>query len=137
MSEPAPTDKGEMQLAPDEAIQRTKDLPVEKDQDDGPTLGDSDRKLQSLIDTGGETDYARIYLAFVTGEYNGNEMLWQRYVWLSKPGAYESDMWGSNGMSMRLVPGMEDAMPQAALSVKSGVQNGAEVQRFISIEGSN
>jgi len=75
---------------------------VERVQD----LVEDDRHLQSVLYTGGETEYAHIYLAAVTGTYNGNQMLWVRYVWLSKPGAYESDMWGDNGINIRVVDGM-------------------------------
>jgi len=109
-----------MDLSEDEVVDRIRSLPLEKGETDGPTLAESDRTIHSVVDTGGETDYARIYLVFVTGEYNGNAMLWQRYVWLSKPGAFESDMWGSNGMSMRLVDGMEDALVKASIAACNG-----------------
>lgn len=76
-------------------------------------LCDDDRTLQGILYTGGSTEYAHIYLATVTGRYNGHPMLWFRYVWLSKPGAFESDMWGDNGISIRLVDGL--ANPLASL----------------------
>jgi hypothetical protein len=71
---------------------------------------DDDQELVGLLYTGGHTEYAHIYLAAVRGRYNGNEMLWLNYVWLSKPGAYDSDMWGDNGISIRLVDGMQQPL---------------------------
>jgi hypothetical protein len=87
-------------IAEDDAVERVEDL-VE-----------DDRALRSVMYTGGDTEYAHIYLAAVTGTYRGNEMLWLRYVWLSKPGAYESDMWGDNGISMRMVGDMAGKLPK-------------------------
>lgn len=97
----------------DEAIERVLDIPVDPDDESSETLGESDRSLRSLVYTGGSTEYAHIYLAITSGVYNGNDMLWIRYVWLSKPGAFESDMFGSNGMSLRMVDGMADAVTSA------------------------
>lgn len=96
----------------DEAIERVLDIPVNPDDDTSPTLGESDRVLQSIVYTGGETEYAHIYLAATTGTYNGNDMLWLRYVWLSKPGAFENDMFGDNGISVRLVDGLARELAQ-------------------------
>jgi len=110
----------------DEAIDRIQSLPVDPDDDSSETVEESDRTLQSVIDTGGSTEYAHIYLATITGEYNGNKMLWMRYVWLSKPGAFESDMFGSNGMSMRMVEGMADALPPAVAATCNRLKAGGD-----------
>lgn len=99
-------------LTQDEAIERIR------------ALVDDDRDLHGVVNTGGETDYAYIYLASVTGEYRGNEMLWLRYVWLSKPGAYESDMWGENGISIRMVDGMAEALPSLFAATCNGMKAG-------------
>lgn len=117
--------KGEdIPLTQEEATERVQNLSVDFDGDSSVTLRESDRELHSVVYTGGSTDYAHIYLAFVTGEYNGNEMMWIRYVWLSKPGAYESDMWGENGMSLRMVPGMADAFIKGTLAACNSLKNG-------------
>lgn len=99
--------KGDTDTPPptDEAIERTLDV-----------LNDG-QELQGMLYTGGHTEYAHIYLAAVTGTYNGNEMLWLNYIWLSKPGAYESDMWGDNGISIRLVDGIQQPLLQLMASV--------------------
>lgn len=117
-------------ISKEEAIERVLDIPIDPDDNDSPTLGESDRVLQSLLDTGGETEYARIFLAATTGTYNGNRMLWLRYVWLSKPGAFESDMFGENGISIRMVDGMENAlasmMAAACNRLDAGVDDGED-----------
>lgn len=104
--------KGESSEAPtgEDAVERVRALVDE----------DDDRTLQGVLYTGGETDYAHIYLAAVTGIHNGNRMLWLRYVWLSKPGAYENDMWGENGVTIRMVEGMEQALPALVASAANG-----------------
>jgi len=98
-------------ITPSEATER-----IEK-------LVDDDRDLHGIIDTGGETEYAHIYLVSITGEYNGNEMLWIRYVWLSKPGAFESDMYGENGISIRVVDGMEDNLTSIVAAACNALQS--------------
>lgn len=84
---------------------------------------DDDQELLSLVDTGGETEYAHIYLATYTGTHNGNKMLWVKYIWLSKPGAFENDMVGDNGISIRLVGGMEDAIRRAMMTAMTALEN--------------
>jgi hypothetical protein len=100
------------------------DEPIEKDEAINRLLDimDDDRELHGLLYTGGSTEYAHIYLALTTGEYRGNDMLWMRYVWLSKPGAFESDMFGDNGISLRMVPGMADALPSVVAAACNGMK---------------
>lgn len=130
--------KGEnTEIPQEEAIERALELPAEFDADEGDSvsLRESDRELHSVVYTGGDTEYAHIYLAFVTGRYRGNDMLWIRYIWLSKPGAFESDMWGNNGMSMRMVPGMAGAVIKGMLAacntLKSGGSRGDTPPRYV------
>ena len=111
MSESAPTGR-DAPIPEDEAIERVLDL-IE-----------DDRELHGLLYTGGDTEYAHIYLATITGEYRGNRMLWIRYVWLSKPGAFESDMFGENGISLRMVPGMEDALTPVVVAACNALKSG-------------
>lgn len=106
----APTDETTQPPTRDEAIERVQ------------TLVEDDRTLRGVIDTGGQTEYAHIYLGAVTGTHNGNQMLWLRYIWLSKPGAYESDMWGDNGISMRMVDGMPAALKSLMLVACGGLE---------------
>lgn len=107
----APTGDTDAPPDGDEAVGRVQEL---VDEDDG-------RTLQGVVYTGGETDYAHIYIAAVTGIHNGNRMLWLRYVWLSKPGAYENDMWGDNGVTIRMVDGMEQALPALVAAASNGI----------------
>lgn len=86
---------------------------------------DDDQTLLNLVDTGGETEYARIYLAFVHGtNQKGDEMLWINYIWLSKPKAYDSDMWGENGIAIRLVDGMVGEMRRALIRSLATISEG-------------
>lgn len=119
-----------------EAIVRIQGLPAEFDEngDDYTTIDASDRELQSVLYTGGSTEYAHIYVAAVTGTYNGNRMLWVRYVWLSKPGAYESDMWGDNGMTFRMVDGMENSLPETIAAACNGLSAGEDRDKVVYTE---
>jgi hypothetical protein len=129
MTESAPEGRDEP-IPEAEALARVQALPVEfdtdEDSDEYTTLEESDRTLHSVLYTGGSTEYAHIYLAWITGEYNGNRMLFLRYVWLSKPGAYESDMWGENGMNIRLVEGMPNAFSPATVAAMQGAKQGRD-----------
>lgn len=142
MTEEAPEGRDEP-IPQVEAMARAQALPVEfeeRQRGDGEggamseegeevdvtTLEESDRTLHALLYTGGSTEYAYIYLAWVEGEFNGNRMLFLRYVWLSKPGAYESDMWGENGMNIRLVEGMPNPFTQANVAAMQGIIQGRD-----------
>jgi hypothetical protein len=111
-----------MTVSEGEAMRRTRDL-----LDDG-------QRLLALTYTGGETEHAHIYLATFTGYHNGNEMLWINYIWLSKPDAYDSDMVGENGISIRLSDGMTDNLRQQmihslAMLSESGPSESAYYER--------
>lgn len=112
-------------------------IPREEALERADAILDDHQELVGLLYTGGHTDYAHIYLATVTGRYKGNEMLWINYVWLSKPGAYDSDMWGDNGISIRMVDGMAEQLRSLVIYTCAALDGQMDGATYKEVNGSD